>query len=438
MKKFGPVIVVVLLLATMFFPMIAINMFSIGLDDESLSENDFSNFSNFVIKLKNSNSPVSQFLLGQLEQSTRTLLDDYDNSADLSEELQDALIEELNDVLKYYDGDGDSVYDSIYDPTRFAGVTLERETEQLRMQAPSGADLVRLNLLLLKAAYPQEIKNSQSTAPSEITVGLIVILRATFRRLLRGFSTSILQTTLGTFSRTSARAVTRRFVRFIGRVLFGSIVQESEDEAEGQVKQAVRKVTFWGQFGSLAFGFIGLCLSFWGILHVIPSETTESLIGSRGLSKLEAVILAGLPLLGYAFLHKLFGKKFGVQTGYATEIDGLVLQGYFTGAGSFLPMTTDLEYYGETKDHWKLASAALVGMFCLFVVCYIAGEVLDMGSLNFLGSMFLIYCFVYSFPIEPLEGQIVWAHNKLLWLAIILPIVLAFANYMDGAFGDIL
>ena len=94
--------------------------------------------------------------------------------------------------------------------------------------------------------------------------------------------------------------------------------------------------------------------------------------------------------------------------------------------------------HGDKEIYYKLASAALIGMFLLFGLCYIAGEMLDMASLNFLSSMFLIYCFVYSFPIEPLEGHIVLSHNKLLWLAIVTPIVLAFANFMDGAFSDIL
>ena len=283
-----------------------------------------------------------------------------------------------------------------------------------------------------------DIKDIESEAPDEIAVGLIVILRATFRRLLRGFSTNILQTTIGTFGRTSARAVTRRVVKFVGRILFGSIVQDQAGESEEYNKQKVKKVTFLGQSFSLTLGFIGLCLSFWGILHVIPPETAEELIGSRGLSELEAVVLAGIPLFAYAFLHGFFGKLFGVQTAYKTQIDGLFLQGYFTGAGSFLPMTTDVEYYGDKEAHHKLASAALIGMFLLFGLCHIAGDMFDIASLGFLGCMFLIYCFVYSFPIEPLEGYIVWSHNKLLWLAIVVPIVLAFANFMDGAFSDIL
>jgi len=276
-------------------------------------------------------------------------------------------------------------------------------------------------------------------APGEITVGLIVILRATFRRLLRGLSVNIMQTTIGTFGRTSARTITRRFVKFVGRVLFGSIMQDGSSESEKiEKKPKPRRYTLINQMVALFFGFVGLCLSFWGILHVIPQDKVDILVGSRGLTELEAVLLAGAPLLGYALFHWFFGRKFRIVTVYCTEIDGLILQGYFTGAGSFLPMTTDIEYYGRKKDKCKLAFSALLGMFFTFCVLYAAGEILDMGSLNFLGSMFLIYCFVYSFPIEPLEGHIIWSRSKLLWLSIAIPILLAFMNFMDSTFGDIL
>jgi hypothetical protein len=280
----------------------------------------------------------------------------------------------------------------------------------------------------------------EKNAPSEITVGLVVILRATLRRLLRGFSTSFFQTTIGAFGRTSARAVTRRFVKFAGRVLFGSIMQESFDENESQNNDNSdsKKSSSLRQFVSLAIGFVGLCLSFFGILYVIPPEHTEALVDSKGLSHVQAAILAGLPLLAYALLHKIFGKIFNVHTTYCTEIDGLLLQGYFTGAGSFLPLTTDVEYDGDQLNKCKLAASSLIGMLAFFGLFYLIGAIAGIASVSFLSSMFLVYCFVYCFPIQPLEGYFIWSYNKSAWLAITLPILLAFINCMDPKFGDIL
>ncbi|MGK0309966.1 MAG: hypothetical protein ACJAT5_000786 [Lentimonas sp.] len=279
----------------------------------------------------------------------------------------------------------------------------------------------------------------QNEAPGEITVGLVVILRATFRRLLRGFSTNILQTTLGTFGRTSARAVTRRFVKFAGRVLFSSIMQESFEKDESSKSNSnLKEPSSIRQVVSLTLGFVGLCLSFWGILHVIPPEHTRALVSSKGLSYFQVAILAGLPLLAYALIHKIFGRIFNVRTTYSTAIDGLLLQAYFTGAGSFLPLTTDVEYHGDKVNKCKLAASSLLGMLAIFVLLYFVGAATGIASLSFLGSMFLVYCFVYCFPIQPLEGYFIWSYNKLAWLAVSLPILFAFINCMDQKFGDIL
>ena len=216
-------------------------------------------------------------------------------------------------------------------------------------------------------------------------------------------------------------------------------MQESFDlESSGSNDSNQKESSNLRQVVSLTVGFTGLCLSFWGILHVIPAKDAETLVSSKGLSYLEVALLAGLPLLVYALLHKIFGKVFNVKTTYCTEFDGLLLQGYFTGAGSFLPLTTDVEYDGDKANKCKLASSALLGMLAIFGLLYLIGLTAGMASVSFLGSMFLIYCFVYCFPIQPLEGHFIWSHSKPAWVAITLPILLAFINCMDPKFGDIL
>ena len=115
-----------------------------------------------------------------------------------------------------------------------------------------------------------------------------------------------------------------------------------------------------------------------------------------------------------------------------------MLQAYFTGAGSFLPLTTDVEYEGDDKSACKLAVGSLLGMLGFFGIFFVAGGIYNLAILKFLGSMFLVYCFVYSFPIKPLEGHFIWSFNKLVWLLVMLPILISFMTCMDYAFGEIL
>ncbi len=273
-------------------------------------------------------------------------------------------------------------------------------------------------------------------AVGEVTVGLAVILRATARRLLRGASTNLMRTTAGALGRTSARAVTRRFVKFTGRVLLGSTVQESID---GEGADLARSRDGAGaQALALGLGFVALCLSFLGVLRVVSPEVVADLRAASELGVLEMVPLAGVPLLAYAAIHRLWARRLGVRVRYRTEIDGLLLQGYFTGAGSFLPLTTDVDYEGDLEAKRGLALRSILSLFALHLVLFWGGDRFGSRHLVFLGSMFLIYCFVYCFPIRPLEGSFVWARSKLQWALLTLPILAAFLIWLPPSFGEIL
>lgn len=274
-------------------------------------------------------------------------------------------------------------------------------------------------------------------AVGEVTVGLAVILRATARRLLRGASTNLMRTTAGALGRTSARAVTRRFVKFTGRVFLGSAVQESVD-GEGGGPGARSHDGVGAQALALGIGFVALCLSFLGVLRVVSPEIVADLRAASELDVLEMVPLAGVPLLAYAAIHRLWARRLGVRVRYRTEIDGLLLQGYFTGAGSFLPLTTDVDYEGDEEAKRELALRSILSLFALHLVLFWGGDRFGSRHLVFLGSMFLIYCFVYCFPIRPLEGSFVWARSKLQWALLTLPILAAFLIWLPPSFGEIL
>ncbi|MGK0456252.1 MAG: hypothetical protein ACJAUA_000546 [Zhongshania aliphaticivorans] len=117
------------------------------------SVDDFINLSSFAVKLKDAIDPVSLFLNNQFEQSTKDLLSAYDSSTTPSEKLQNALIDELNKVIQ------ERV--SIYDKTRFAEVTLRKQTTALTRMKRQGEALIRLNRYLLEDAYLQEIASNR-------------------------------------------------------------------------------------------------------------------------------------------------------------------------------------------------------------------------------------------------------------------------------------
>lgn len=97
-----------------------------------------------TLALKNSTS-LSQFIKLKFSSPTQDLLNRY-SSGTPSEELQVALIWEFNQILQG---------SSLYEARRFSGIKLSQETQRLLDSNPKGENLVRLNRLLLEAAYPE-------------------------------------------------------------------------------------------------------------------------------------------------------------------------------------------------------------------------------------------------------------------------------------------
>ncbi|NIO69280.1 MAG: hypothetical protein GTN71_09655, partial [Anaerolineae bacterium] len=144
-----------------------------------------------ALKLRDAPDPLSRYLRGQFPPDERRLLDEYDGASSPSKALKGALIRELNRLLEG---------ECLYDEQRFAQLTLTEEIRRRIEQNPRGKDLVRLNRLLLEAAYPDEITKYRKERD-------IVLTRKSYRDAYasNGFAPRILQ-----------KAITRYNLIFLG------------------------------------------------------------------------------------------------------------------------------------------------------------------------------------------------------------------------------
>lgn len=261
---------------------------------------------------------------------------------------------------------------------------------------------------------------------SEVTVGIGVILRATARRLIRSGARNVLRTTTGAFTRATFRTITRRVVRAFSRAAIGAT---SKTTAHGMARDEStdREASSINSLLGVAIGFVGLALSFWGVLFVAGQELTQAVIGSYGLSTATACLLAAIPIVVYVAVSLLAARIARVRLACSTEVDGLLIQAYFTGAGSFLPMTTDLHYLeGDRKQKSLVALASLLAVYALHLLTLWFSALADSPPSEFLAAMFLVYSFVYAFPIAPLEGHLVWSYSKAAWICLFVPILASF------------
>jgi putative Mn2+ efflux pump MntP len=132
------------------------------------------------------------------------------------------------------------------------------------------------------------------------------------------------------------------------------------------------------------------------------------------------------------------GIKYDVKTSLRTSLDGMILQAYFTGALSFLPLASDVELKGETENKAKCSAMALLMLLGISLTLDTLGVLLGMVLLEVWAAQMLLYTFVISFPLKPLEGSDVFAASRLQWFGIFLLVLLAFLLNMPETFYAIL
>ena len=101
-------------------------------------------------------------------------------------------------------------------------------------------------------------------------------------------------------------------------------------------------------------------------------------------------------------------------------------------------MTTDIEYAGSQRAKMWLATICLGSLFSLHLILFVIAAVLSSDLIHFASGTFLIFCFVYVFPIKPLEGYDIWAESKVLWVAVWLVVLTSFFFTLPASLSDVL
>jgi hypothetical protein len=108
----------------------------------------------FIARLAQGQDPVSAFLREHFDSEAKIDLTTYAASNASAAALLSATVKQINEIL---------AGPSIFTADRFRGISLRPETEALLQQNPGGAQLARLNKMLLEDAFPVEIAKSVTT-----------------------------------------------------------------------------------------------------------------------------------------------------------------------------------------------------------------------------------------------------------------------------------
>jgi dipeptide/tripeptide permease len=117
----------------------------------ALEAGDIRNLYTLSTRLTQPGDPVASYLSGRLPEPLRQGLTEYLGSGADPAGVRTRLTAGLNPIIS-----GPAIYES----NRFAGVVLRTETTRWLARNPQGADLARLNRLLLEDACPDEIRSN--------------------------------------------------------------------------------------------------------------------------------------------------------------------------------------------------------------------------------------------------------------------------------------
>ena len=149
-------------------------------------------------------------------------------------------------------------------------------------------------------------------------------------------------------------------------------------------------------------------------------------------------ILASSTLLIHYGAMAFAALRNDVNISLRTSIDGIILQAYFTGACSYLPLASDVELKGNTENKAKCSAMALVIMLACSLVLDSIGYLLSFPVLEVWSAHILLYVFVISFPLKPLEGSDIFSYRKDWWGALFFGVLLAFLLNIPESFYAIL
>ena len=264
-----------------------------------------------------------------------------------------------------------------------------------------------------------------STAPEHVAATTVAV-GAVFRSNSRNFLKSTFMSAIRTALRTWIRRMVRLALPILLRV-FLPLLSTKKKKSTEEIHQPIGL--------ALVLGFIALWISFYGVITLHTNISTEVLFGfSLGV----CATMAASTYLLHALLLWTYSHKCETNFRVSTSIEGVLLQGYFTGALSYLPLASDLSIEGSPKGRFDTHLWTIMTMLIASFILHSAGNFFSIPLLLALGTHMLLYVFVISFPLKPLDGSGVFAYSKRMWFLIFVLVMLCFLLNMPEFFYGIL
>ena len=131
-------------------------------------------------------------------------------------------------------------------------------------------------------------------------------------------------------------------------------------------------------------------------------------------------LLFVLPLWFIYLVQSKVARRLNIRLRHETGLDGGLIQLYFAGALSFMPLSSDVVAEGTKDERGRISLAGLLAPTAVAIVLWLVWKLTggNIQPILLASDAFLIYPVVQCFPLSPLDGHHVFRWHRSLWLAV--------------------
>lgn len=220
-----------------------------------------------------------------------------------------------------------------------------------------------------------------------------VVARIATRAVIRIMATSVM------------RIVSRGFAR-----LFMSSIAKNDMKVESSILE-VQGISFF-----LCWLSLGLSLALFAYLKY-------------GVFYELSFLFVFIPLFVYVLAQKAVANILKVKHLLLCPFDAILVQFYFAGAVSFLPLSNESRLHGNRQQNGLIGLAGS----CALLLLALALRIPKLPDIEVLRSICLLFLLISAFPIKPMDGSYIWGWSKPVSLIVFL-IAIEFTALLGGEF----
>jgi len=260
-----------------------------------------------------------------------------------------------------------------------------------------------------------------------------------------GFETGIV---LVAFSAVVARVATRAFFRVliesVARVLsrgFSRLFVSSLAKNEAYVEPGILKMQsasilhrariidrLRAKGGVLSLQIVSFALCW----LALGASLAVTIFFKYGRVEWLSFIYVLAPLAVYVLAEKSAAGILGIRHVLLCPPDAVLVQFYFAGAVSFLPLANESHLYGSERQNGLVSLAGTASLVLLVPAILVLAPGLELMSL-----VSLLFMLISTFPIKPMAGNYIWKWNKAISLFAFLLALEFIALFGSGAVAGI-